>query len=516
MSSISQPLVGHKPQKRVQSNPRRKSTRSSTPLTATATVIAPQQHQYQIHYQPVVSPAVLNSMIMERRKAVEVRPVFQVSGIFSDFEQWARASTIHTAYEARHNSGISDDALIPLSKGDVYAWLEDEGHFSSSPVPAKAHASSVSQRKTPGRLKRSVDIADEQRWCAVCGILKNFHPQEENKARESRKYKQQANSSKRSKVAGRSPAEDGADLRSIVQVKTEPLEDELLGGAPQAQIKNPPLSNISPSAGPTWECDILPSSIHDFCMRRTPMMVDVEPLLQNATASSGGLDPVKLTDTLAGHYGSPQRVNGEVLSMRSFKRQSDMQALVHVVEPFFALSVERLVSRFSPALPAFHHSSSVINHNTNTTVDSLPCFQTNHPPNELNASIAPYALLALCTRSFARALVRNGVDVANADLHTLTSRSGYRKRSAAVEMSRILTPGHILRGLLPSDTQQGYSLQTLRYPPHPEVTYLSRPMSVNALKVAMEVVCRPLGTSRELSPTSLQACNSSSDNEESD
>ncbi|KAH7923356.1 hypothetical protein BV22DRAFT_1130736 [Leucogyrophana mollusca] len=105
----------------------------------------------QVPYKLVATPAQLCNLIPGRRKAIE----------------WGRARALREAYEHRAKLSPSIDA-IPLTTGDVYCWLEDEGHFirpSPGAQPTVLDNRGVISTRSP-----------QDEYCSVCGIKRRLHP----------------------------------------------------------------------------------------------------------------------------------------------------------------------------------------------------------------------------------------------------------------------------------------------------------------------------------------------------
>ncbi|KAF9456756.1 hypothetical protein BDZ94DRAFT_1274872 [Collybia nuda] len=97
-------------------------------------------------YRLVSSPTQLTSLVHGRRKAIE----------------WGRARALQKAYTREINSlKYVQNAVIPLTVGDVFAWLTEEGHFSKSPGCILKKIENFTQAV---KVEKPVEI-----WCSVCG-----------------------------------------------------------------------------------------------------------------------------------------------------------------------------------------------------------------------------------------------------------------------------------------------------------------------------------------------------------
>lgn len=130
---------------------------------------------------------------------------------------------------------------------------------------------------------------------------------------------------------------------------------------------------------------------------------------------------------------------------RVYSMVGSPQALVSAADPRLTLHIRRLVenlglSKFRPRLKTAE----------NPTIYPIDALGGHHL--EIRNTVAPYALLALVTKSFVRVLVERGLEVANRDkiigagLSSSRPQKGNRRGQATA--SRMLTPTHILSGIL--------------------------------------------------------------------
>lgn len=115
----------------------------------------------RVPYRLVPSPGHLLALMPGKRKAIE----------------WARARTLHDLY-AEHAAATSS-SHIPLTVGDVYAWLEDTSLF---PRPTSV-ATPLIEVKKKAKEKEGTPVVGELP-CPVCGIKKRLHPGYEAKLEE--------------------------------------------------------------------------------------------------------------------------------------------------------------------------------------------------------------------------------------------------------------------------------------------------------------------------------------------
>ncbi|KAI6107007.1 hypothetical protein EDD16DRAFT_135637 [Pisolithus croceorrhizus] len=116
----------------------------------------------RVPYKLVPSPGHLLALMPGKRKAIE----------------WARARTLHGLY-AECAATTSASSHIPLTVGDVYAWLEDTALF---PRPTSL-AMPLIEVKKKAKEKEGTPVVGEFP-CPVCGIKKRLHPGYEAKLEE--------------------------------------------------------------------------------------------------------------------------------------------------------------------------------------------------------------------------------------------------------------------------------------------------------------------------------------------
>ena len=88
--------------------------------------------------------------------------------------QWSRAHAIQSAYNQLYvnSSGDHTEPVVPLTTGDIFNWLEDEGLFSRK---TKARP-----EETPFYIKQEmrpeVKSEDTEAFCRYCGLHSHLHP----------------------------------------------------------------------------------------------------------------------------------------------------------------------------------------------------------------------------------------------------------------------------------------------------------------------------------------------------
>ncbi|KAH7885533.1 hypothetical protein F5I97DRAFT_1928904 [Phlebopus sp. FC_14] len=109
-----------------------------------------------VPYKLVASPAHLLALVPGRRKAIE----------------WGRARALHALY-VEHIASSPSPEQIPLTVGDVYAFLEDASLFPRPSMSTPA----LPEGKKKGKEKAREDTPGPgEAACSVCGIKKRLHP----------------------------------------------------------------------------------------------------------------------------------------------------------------------------------------------------------------------------------------------------------------------------------------------------------------------------------------------------
>ena len=80
--------------------------------------------------------------------------------------QWGRARAIQCAYCRIMEQMTSGEDVIPLSVGDVYSWLSENGHFPMMLEDRNEQRETKNDGNHPLQLK---DMALEH-WCRICGL----------------------------------------------------------------------------------------------------------------------------------------------------------------------------------------------------------------------------------------------------------------------------------------------------------------------------------------------------------
>ncbi|KAJ7774622.1 hypothetical protein DFH07DRAFT_986648, partial [Mycena maculata] len=210
----------------------------------------------------------------------------------------------------------------------------------------------------------------------------------------------------------------------------------------QGSVKSESRSNLTPNnIGEASACHITPT---EWQMKRMPM-IDVSRLLprrHRATSLAPSRMIVPLNAPLAAQ--AYQRPEARV---RDGNWDTRAPALLAVTDPTLISAVRDLVLALK--LPSLNSSSP-----TSTELPKFP-IDPALSPAEIQADIAPYAMLSLLTRQFVRALVKTGLDVTTRDRQrAMVQIDGRARRLPGVaelfsdRERRMLTQSHILRGVV--------------------------------------------------------------------
>lgn len=112
----------------------------------------------RVPYSLVANLEQLKSLIPGRRKAIE----------------WSRARALQDAYRSAYEGR---EGYVHLTAGDVYCWLEDEGHFLRPPVCLDSKQDSTDEPNTT-----TVAL---QVFCHVCGFTASHHAQALSKMKQA-------------------------------------------------------------------------------------------------------------------------------------------------------------------------------------------------------------------------------------------------------------------------------------------------------------------------------------------
>lgn len=261
---------------------------------------------------------------------------------------------------------------IPLTTGDVYQWLEDEGQFprpfkdtvvQNPQPPAKKTKGSSSQPLIPAIL------------CSVCGLNHQHNPS--------------------SATAIKTESVTHAPSCTLVHDDTGWQRMSMLDARRLLGLPSSPISDQLPTPHL-----LAPGQVLD-----TPKSIGVHPI-----------EPTSISRFL-----------------------SSSRDLVAIASPELVIAIQKLIRPLS--LPHFELGSSEQFQRT---------WELDKPRAQVEAQLAPYALMASLTKNFVGLLVNTGMQTATLDSSMAAARAraeGRSTRKTKQTRDRLLTPSHIIRGL---------------------------------------------------------------------
>ncbi|KAI0070446.1 hypothetical protein K474DRAFT_1776796 [Panus rudis PR-1116 ss-1] len=312
--------------------------------------------------------------------------------------EWGRARALHEAYGRAVQQSEDRDAVancIPLTVSDVYRWLEDEGQFPRDTI------SSSGQRQESRRAVRKTGnsnssyVVPTEPYCRRCGLHYFFHPQ----------------------------AISSSHLPDQRGVKQEPTTNPIPVNAISGACT---VFNDGSAELPAFDVrDYLPSnSRHDHAVKQEPpgdaLAIPSQPARVRAMSST-------------------------LLSSRNLVAVADARLVTAVRNVSATWRLGRLGG-------GGDHESSF----TPEAQRALDLKRLTTSKQETEDELAPYALLSLLTKCMTKLLVRGGVQVLRKDEKALQSLGRYERPRARqrVEVRRLLTPSHVLRGLDETEPRQ--------------------------------------------------------------
>ncbi|THV06887.1 hypothetical protein K435DRAFT_848574 [Dendrothele bispora CBS 962.96] len=461
-----------------------------------ATSIANAVNALKLPYRLVASQEELKGLIMGRRKAIE----------------WARAKALRDAYTERvkqlqpqaldatsavdstptQSDASKNSALMPLTTGDVFCWLEDNGYFfREAPPPEEPKA--IIQEESSGKEARWTQLLQKGKWCKVCGLGLWAHgivdiPETTNV------------------TPGTEQSAHGHGRRASASVVTSvvvnrpsyPTEPGLYDA--QGTL----LDNLS------FKCNIMPDILQLYKLpivnAERIFLKHIQRRRQQIQVETGRRDTdvdMDVDETSS----SPVTPTPFQTQIQPFERQSSASVTLLSSSSIFAQTSpwqKRLLNRdlVSVSDPRFVEALRNVVGSLN-----LRTFQFNPPAaqmqpeyplssiaassSDVDALLAPYSVLALATKRFIQYLVKEGLEVNLRDkdlglkwmqqnnvrdvglaLSGLPSRKskaaasatgsamggGRRERDkekAKVQTTRVLTPMHILAGVIAGYVKAG-------------------------------------------------------------
>ncbi|KIK63837.1 hypothetical protein GYMLUDRAFT_196757 [Collybiopsis luxurians FD-317 M1] len=376
-------------------------------------------------YKVVPGTAQLNALVVGRRKAIE----------------WARARAIQAAYAKRIQVLREREPcsyLIPLSTGDVYAWLEDNGHFvRDMERKATQPADEVDQREEEAPVFGDYS---EGRWCRVCGLGLWAHgPQGLEYVKAEAELVAAAQAKEQEKP-------------TLPRIRIKLLDGKVVGGGGPSVPKPPPRP-------PPFQCQIVVKMLQ---LLKMPV-VDVNRIF----APRAQKDPEQPTSSATLSLLNPRQL--PPWSSRTPRLVKDNHTLLAAADPQLTLGVRSLVNTLRlPCFTSLPSSSS-----------PFPLHSDGRNALEVEANLSPHALLALATKQFIRVLIKEASEVEkrdkelgvgylfethNRDVSLLASapsttrrynkagtgagKKGKEKEKVKIQSVKVLTPMHIITGVV--------------------------------------------------------------------
>lgn len=323
-----------------------------------------------------------------------------------------RARALREAYNSLVSQSPSPE-LRPLTTIDVFRWLEDEGLFLR---PDDAHTASSRMQSRSSRKRQRLSDPRGKDYCRACGLQRALHP---------------------------AAQEDDVDVK-------------------------PSLTTAAPAFGTVL--GLCTSFREEDDASTRPPLVDVDALLHSGTDSDRRSPlPYGLCSAIvAPRPRLPSVSPAEDPSASRFHPED----LVAVADPKLTVAILRMMG-----LPFVQHArqgygghpytdpdrthhpgpernasppSSALTARYLTTTSSPGLLDLQQPRAAVLAHLGPSALLASVVKVVVRQLTARGVDALRQDEAALRSivNGRHRHREATAPPQRLLTPGHVVRGLV--------------------------------------------------------------------
>lgn len=355
--------------------------------------------------------------------------------------QWARAKALQGAY-THHIEVLRErdpcSHLIPLTTGDVYAWLEDNGHFVRE-EPTRMQVNELDSRQD-GNLV--IGDYSEGKWCRVCGLGLWAHG--------TRGLEYMETEAELAVVAATQAKEAEDNQPRLPRIKIRLLNGKVVGGGGPSV----PAPFLRPEP---FQCQIVDKMLQ---LVKMPV-VDVQRIFRVHTQK--GIEQTPSTVSSLNPRQLPPWSSRTNLLVR------DHSTLVAAVDPRMTLGVRALVHPLS--LRSFCLPSSPT---------LFPLDRLGGNAAEVEANLSPYALLALAAKQFIRVLIKEAAEVEkrdkelgvgllfethHRDVSLLASgpssrkyktvpgsngRKGREKEKIKIQSIKALTPMHIITGVVSS------------------------------------------------------------------
>ncbi|KAJ3742038.1 hypothetical protein DFH05DRAFT_1527749 [Lentinula detonsa] len=361
------------------------------------------------------------TLIIGRQKAIE----------------WARAKALQHAYTNHIQTLRKRDPcshLVPLTTGDVYAWMEDNGHFIRE-EPKTKHVNVLDSKQDDVLTIRDYS---EGRWCRVCGLGLWAHG-----TRGSDYIQTEA------ELAAATKESEENQLR-LPKIRLRLLNGEVVGGGG-------PNASPSPPKPQPFQCQIVVKMLQ---LLKMPI-VDVYRIFRLHTEKE--TEQISPTASVLNPRQLPP------WSSRTYRLVRDHSTVVSAVDPRMILGIRSVVHALH--LPSFQQLSS--------SPMTFPLDRLGQTATEVEANLSPYALLALAARQFIRVLIKEAAEIEKRDkelgvgllfeshhrdvsvlasgpsgkkyktaLGTNAGKKGREKDKIKLQSIKVLTPMHIITGVV--------------------------------------------------------------------
>ncbi|KAL1748380.1 hypothetical protein HDZ31DRAFT_29694 [Schizophyllum fasciatum] len=342
--------------------------------------------------------------------------------------EWARARALRDAYMASRGP---DD--IPLSTADVFSWLQDNGYSVRPAAPAGSEQAANTEKDEKANGKRNHQLQP----CDICGFYVRLHPDPPSAARAGGRSASVASVKTEEMAVNLQMSASMPSISAAPPVKRKPGRPK---GSTTANRVKAAAANASARSGSVGSSSARRGSTVREGSTSTVKHEDEPPFECTLVAPREQLRARPIVDVEEWLRRRPSAVDAHT-SPRSttWLGSADFRELPRTVDPALVRAIWRIArAQKLPTLPSLPR-----------TAPPAPYL----PPAELGDRVAPHALLALATRAFARAVLQCALDTAAGDLRvlkrSLTGAPARRKKNFAADVrARVLTPTHVLRGLV--------------------------------------------------------------------
>ncbi|KAK7438473.1 hypothetical protein VKT23_018088 [Stygiomarasmius scandens] len=364
----------------------------------------------KLPYKLVANQEELNDLVMGRRKAIE----------------WGRAKALRDAYAERvnelrpqastsENTEISDSNntpanpnLVPLTTGDVFCWLEDNNHFfRESPSPSSEEPDIATQEEsTSNKESRWNQLLQDGKWCKVCGLGLWAHGIVEVRDTPNTSHGTEQNGHGRMRRASTSSA------ASTVTTQHPPPQPGLYDAHGVLVDEQTFKCNIVPSVLQLSKLPIVNvERIFLQHVQRRKQQIQAEADADVAMdVDADGVNASTATQTrLQPHpflgrqiLPSTPATLSEFGDTSAWQKRLRNRDLVAIADPRLSEALRDLVGTLN--LRTFRTTSSPIH-------PEYPLSAIASSSSDVDATLAPYSVLALALKQFVRYLVKEGLEI---------------------------------------------------------------------------------------------------------